>query len=251
MEAVERIFKACSKTENWKEITSKEIEKFIYWNKKRSDWTKRVYAVQIRAFLRFCRSFDLPVINPEQIAVRKYFQKEAKYLKKEEEIEMLAELQRERLIVRTAILLMLWTGMRIKEACTLTKEQLKRAEFIDWVFQVPIEWKWGKTRAIFISSTIYQYCLLRAKRHENKTVLWVQTHEIQKQVKKFSERIWIKFTPHTLRHTYLTKLAQKWADLYKIQKIAGHSSITTTSRYLHTHNKELAETAKLVAEVYC
>ena len=65
-------------------------------------------------------------------------------------------------------------------------------------------------------------------------------------IKNFSENINIKFTAHTLRHTYLTKLAKKGAELYKIQKIAGHKCIITTSRYLHACNKELAETASLL-----
>ncbi|MDR0650124.1 MAG: site-specific integrase [Candidatus Peribacteria bacterium] len=59
----------------------------------------------------------------------------------------------------------------------------------------------------------------------------------------------IPFTAHTLRHTYLSHLARNGADIYKIQKIAGHSSILTTSLYLHCSNRELAETAGLVCNI--
>ena len=52
----ERIYKDCWKIENRKEITSKEIENWIFSNKKISVGTKNIYAVQIRAFLKFCKN---------------------------------------------------------------------------------------------------------------------------------------------------------------------------------------------------
>src|SRR5262249_37394396 len=42
------------------------------------------------------------------------------------------------------------------------------------------------------------------------------------------------FVPYTLWHTALTNLGQKAAgDLFVLAKIAGHSSITVTQRYIH------------------
>ena len=39
---------------------------------------------------------------------------------------------------------------------------------------------------------------------------------------------------YSLRHTALTRLGETGADAYAIMRIAGHSSITTTSqRYVH------------------
>lgn len=247
MEWVERVYIACKKMDNWKEITSREIEAHIYGNKKWSDGTKRVYIVQVRAFLKFCRGMDWNVINPEQIAVRKYQQKEARYLTEEEELIVCTQLKEESLTLKASVLLMLRAGIRVEEACTLTKEQLSRAQLINGVYQIPIEGKGRKTRAIFMWKEVLEICKLRASRHKKRTVLGVETHEIQRIVRKFSKKVGIKFTSHTFRHTHITRLMQRGADLYKVQKIAGHTSIITTSRYLHTHNRELAETAKLVA----
>jgi len=41
------------------------------------------------------------------------------------------------------------------------------------------------------------------------------------------------FVPYVLRHTALTRLAQAGADVFTLARIAGHSSITITQRYVH------------------
>ena len=41
------------------------------------------------------------------------------------------------------------------------------------------------------------------------------------------------FPPYVLRHTALTKLAAKGADAHTLARIAGHSSIVITMRYVH------------------
>ncbi len=40
-------------------------------------------------------------------------------------------------------------------------------------------------------------------------------------------------TPHTFRHTFATRLAQRGVDLYKIAKLLGHKDIRMTQRYAH------------------
>lgn len=41
------------------------------------------------------------------------------------------------------------------------------------------------------------------------------------------------FQPYVLRHTALTYLAQAGCDAFTLARIAGHSSITITQRYIH------------------
>lgn len=40
-------------------------------------------------------------------------------------------------------------------------------------------------------------------------------------------------TPHTMRHTFCSRLVQRGVDLATVKDLAGHSSITVTMRYAH------------------
>ncbi len=41
------------------------------------------------------------------------------------------------------------------------------------------------------------------------------------------------FVIHSLRHTMLTRLGESGMDAFTIMRIAGHSSITVSQRYVH------------------
>jgi integrase len=42
-----------------------------------------------------------------------------------------------------------------------------------------------------------------------------------------------RFRLYDLRHTFLTRLGEAGADAFAIQKVAGHSTITISQRYVH------------------
>jgi hypothetical protein len=41
------------------------------------------------------------------------------------------------------------------------------------------------------------------------------------------------FVPHSLRHTFGTRLGESGADAFTIMKLMGHSTITVSQRYVH------------------
>lgn len=57
--------------------------------------------------------------------------------------------------------------------------------------------------------------------------------EANKKAKKNKGRELKPFEPYVLRHTALTQLAHAGADVFTLARIAGHSSITITQRYVH------------------
>lgn len=42
-----------------------------------------------------------------------------------------------------------------------------------------------------------------------------------------------QFVPHTMRHTFCSRLVQRGIDIVTVSKLAGHSSVTMTMRYAH------------------
>jgi len=54
----------------------------------------------------------------------------------------------------------------------------------------------------------------------------------------------IPTTPHSLRHGFATYLAEQGANPAAIQKLLGHESLQTTTRYVHASDKYAQETHK-------
>jgi integrase len=47
------------------------------------------------------------------------------------------------------------------------------------------------------------------------------------------------FVLYALRHTFLTRLGQRGCDVWTLARIAGHSSITMSKRYVHPDGRDV------------
>ncbi len=62
---------------------------------------------------------------------------------------------------------------------------------------------------------------------------------VKKYAKEAELKNWKEISPHTLRHTFATKLYKKCNNLKKVQKALGHSDSDTTEIYTHIVDEDL------------
>ena len=149
------------------------------------------------------------------------------------------------------LLLMLSTGIRRNELCSLNRDDLKVEGKKVWLY---VWGKGGRQRRIPVKDLELLECLkefvaltnprnipdkplfvseskqggLGIRRVTWKMVRWlVEKYARQAKIPK-------KIHPHSLRHTFITHALRKSGDLPAVQKLAGHSDIKTTQIYLHT-----------------
>lgn len=146
--------------------------------------------------------------------------------------------------------LMYATGLRVSEVVDLRLDQLHLAMNL-----LQVTGKGDKERLVPISPQATQWVdryLQEArpkllKRVQPKNV-FVNFHAgpmtrqgIWKNLKAYIASIGIEkdVTPHTLRHSFATRLLENGADLRVVQELLGHSDISTTQIYTHLSNQHL------------
>jgi len=62
---------------------------------------------------------------------------------------------------------------------------------------------------------------------------------LEERIKKYRELLGLNIpvTPHGLRRSFATLLAENGASVAAIQVLLGHESLDTTTRYVRTSNK--------------
>lgn len=134
------------------------------------------------------------------------------------------------------------TGLRISELCTLTTAQ------VDLVTNILlIHGKGSKDRMIQIGNhdvhnILLEYC--DAFKADIQSTGWFFINRFHNRFSEQSVRdminkyvdltaIDLHITPHMFRHSFATSLLDADVDIRYIQKMLGHSSITTTEIYTH------------------
>lgn len=73
---------------------------------------------------------------------------------------------------------------------------------------------------------------------------------VQAMIRRYSKRAGInkKISPHTLRHTFATRLYKHTRDIAVVQKALGHSDLSTTMIYVHLVNSDVEEALSSVED---
>lgn len=127
--------------------------------------------------------------------------------------------------------LLFWTGMRISEAINLEWDDIDLDEMI---IKVRSKENWHtknyKERHIPIHPELIPHIKYLKEVSPYKPVKFKYS-SIEHMFQRYSKKSGIKVTPHLLRHSIATALASEGVSPQVIQKILGHSNITTTMIY--------------------
>lgn len=123
------------------------------------------------------------------------------------------------------IRMMYTSGMRISEAISLTPAMLDGDEAY-------FKGKGGKLRTVFITKEISRE--LASIRDGDKPYFNIDRSTAYYRIKKaMVEAGYPNAYPHSLRHTFTTTMLRNGASLSHVQRLLGHSNISTTQRYEH------------------
>lgn len=157
---------------------------------------------------------------------------------------------------RLAACLMWQCGLRISEVCNL---HLTDVRWNTGVLHIR-EAKGRKDRNVFITGTLDPYLTEWLVERPDVATPWLLTTIRRgKEGKRVSERalrrvitrtaqrakLPVHVYPHLLRHTAATEMLESGFTLFEVKDTLGHSSVATTSKYLHTRPAVLA--AKMAA----
>jgi site-specific recombinase XerD len=130
------------------------------------------------------------------------------------------------------------SGLRIQELIYLTRADV---DFENLVMKV--RGKGNKQRLVPMSIELRKHLFRFLSRHRHSSVFATKTgvpimvRNAQRDFKVLCERLGIagvRTSFHTLRHTFAVNYLKAGGNLYYLQRILGHSSITTTEKYLRS-----------------
>lgn len=215
--------------------------------------TTRDYLVCLRTVIGMCKIDGLNVVDPETIRLPKR-EKKVPLCLEDYEVEKLIEAAnrptrgypatnrfRNVLIIK----MLSSTGLRISELCQLNINDIHHREVV-------IVGKSKDPRPCFITEEVEEMISEYIKmRSDNNPALFVSAQTggqrlspktVQLMFRRLRRGLSVgKATPHTMRHSYCTKLLESGVDIRHTAKLMGHQSWDTTKVYTHIKDRQLKE----------
>ena len=170
-----------------------------------------------------------------------------RWVSDQEEKQILDYFDKVKPVVSDIVKVLIDTGLRCGELWRLTVNDVSDTHLTVWVS------KGGKPRTIPLTkrarSVLKKYTEGRDSTEKvfNQWNNWKLTHYWGRVRAHLSLTQDAQFVPHILRHSFCSRLVQKGVPLSHVQRLAGHSDISTTLRYAHLSQSDLDE-AILVLE---
>lgn len=239
-------------TEDLKKVDKKIIRNFIV-----SLSEKKIQKRSINRKLSSLRSFYLYLLKIGEIQVSPLetipslkFYAEKQIPISEEEMENLGEILEsdsgnslEKLIIET----LYQTGMRKSELCNILLEQVDFSKS-----EIFVKGKGNKQRVVPVSENLLkqmrEYTAIRKPNEDSGIYFFVRENGkklsekfVYSVVNRYLSLITLKKkkSPHILRHSFATHVLNNGAEISKVKKILGHSSLASTQVYTNGNIEQL------------
>lgn len=233
---------------NVSEVKPEMISDYLNWREEEvSDRTWNIERIVLSNFFKFCMNHEWVLKNPvKKIPMKNVITSEPDHLNEVEASKLLGYMKGKCYDVPyyELVATLLHTGMRLNEACYLTKEDidLKRWQIV--VREKEIDGKvWAaKTKERrYIPIPLEIRGIVRQLMNAPGEFLFQNTNSRPMKDRKVLERLQVackkagvkKVHVHSLRHTFTSMSMEKGVDPRITQKILGHKSSAMTDRYTH------------------
>lgn len=221
-----------------------EIKKSIT-NAKRTPRTALYVLAVIRQVFNYAKSRDLYYGDNPVNKVKKPSRdnRRNRFLTKQEAETLLNHLKESSGQLHDMALISLRCGLRAGEIFTLTWNN------IDFEHEIltAMDTKTKKNKNVIMTKDVIKILENRAKNYDSNGLIFVSANgtkinEISNTFSRIIEKLGFndgitddrqKVVFHTLRHTYASWLVMSGVDLYTVQRLMGHSTISMTERYSH------------------
>lgn len=213
--------------------------------------TTRDYLACLRSVLCMCRRYNIKTISPDSVQLPKR-EKKIPLCLEEYEVNALIEVAnrpcrgypRINRFRNVLIIKMLYaTGVRIGELCKLNINDIHNREFT-------VIGKSKEPRTCYITEEVEEMIAEYIKlRGDNNPALFVSAQTGGKRIKEKTIQSMFRrirreltvgeATPHTMRHSFCTKLLDQGVDIRHTAKLMGHQNWDTTRIYTHIKDSQL------------
>ena len=204
----------------------------------------------LRIFYHFLLKIGEIKVSPLESVSSLKFYPEKQIPISEEEMNDLSEIlaqDEEHLLEKTIIETLYQTGMRKAELCNLLYENISFS-----TNEIKVKGKGNKERIIPISTHLAEflneYKLLRKPKPEYEIYFFIQANG-KKLTEKFVYSVVNRYlsivtskkkkSPHILRHSFATHVLNHGAEISKVKKLLGHSSLASTQVYTNGNIEQL------------
>ena len=161
--------------------------------------------------------------------------------------------------IKLIVLLGLDCGFRASETAHI---RIGDVDVKKMIITIP-DSKRNKTRRVKLSNSVlmalrnYYKVYGDGPNWSSDDYLFKSSHDLSKSVTVTTIHMWFKnylktksfyskdISYHDLRHSFATKMLEMGVDIFLLKKLLGHSSLASTSRYIHYTTKDIETTFSL------